>query len=237
MGADPNCESGVETIEFVASNTLNPNNRKLPAFIHAANENSLELLKVVCSKPNHINWMWHDQDNRNVISYIIGNQGGFSHENVEILKFATTSMKKDQFKKLIRMRDTNGISPVQYAFERKNKSLYEYILEIDPSSVVKHSIKENTNVEDDSCMDIDYITTEKVDEDAQIERGILQREKDLEKAKLGIEDKDDDETPKVDPYSNLQKVGTIMVDEKEQAYDTMLIKVELRGWGVYTDTS
>lgn len=87
-------------------------------------------------------------------------------------------------------------------------------------------------------MDVDYISTQTVDQDAAIERRILQKEKDLEKARdksVSIQGKND--TVQVDPYSNLERVGYVVSDENQQAYDIILIKVELLGWGSYTNTS
>jgi hypothetical protein len=102
-----------------------------------------------------------------------------------------------------------------------------------------HYLSSDESMEEDLPMDIDYVTTQKVDEDAQIEREILQKQKDLEKAKNKqvTNKQDDDGTVKVDSYSNLEKVGSVMLDENNKPYDIMLMKVEVRGWGVYTETS
>lgn len=116
------------------------------------------------------------------------------------------------------------------------------MIRLEPSCTVTESGNMETDDDNnDSPMDIDYITTTKVDEDAQIEREILQKRKDLEKAKKraaeGRKDDEEEEAVKVDPYSKLEKVGSIMLDENNQPYDIMLLKVEIRGWGVYTETS
>lgn len=150
---------------------------------------------------------------------------------VNIQKTLVLSSKSDIFLFSI------GNSPIYYSYERKNKEMYEAMIRIEPTCEVSQYDKEPDN-KDDSSMEIDFISTQKVDEDAQIERAILQKEKDLEKAKDKIPTHDDhNSVVKVDTYSNLEKVGYVMLDENNQAYDIMLIKVEISNYGLYTDTS
>lgn len=88
-------------------------------------------------------------------------------------------------------------------------------------------------------MDIDYISTQKVDEDAQIEREQLQRLKRIQNASKNIATSktEDDESFKVDSYSKLEKIGCIVTDEYNLPCNIMLMKVELQRWGNNTDTS
>lgn len=127
------------------------------------------------------------------------------------------------------------MSPVCYAFERKNVLLYDALrsLIISPEVIKLKKPRNNNNL----SMEIDFISTQKVDQDAQIEREILQKEKDLKKTKNSLVTFDDcDLAVKVDTYSKLEKVGYVQMDEKNEPYDIMLIKVELPYYGTYIDT-
>lgn len=128
-----------------------------------------------------------------------------------------------------------------YAYHRQDKTLYNVLIAKD-SSAAKYAIEnyrkqdfpENTT----SPMEIDHISLVEVDNDAQIERENLQKIKDLEKANdETTKVNEDDEKLKVDSYAKLDKVGIISVNEANQPYDIMLMKVELNGWGTNTDTS
>lgn len=128
-----------------------------------------------------------------------------------------------------------------YAYHRKDKTLYNVLTKRD-SSAAKYAI-ENYKKEDfpentTSPMEIDYISLVEVDNDAQIERENLQRIKDLEKAgDKTTKVNEDDEKLEIDSYAKLDKVGVISLNEANQPYDIMLMKVELNSWGSNTDTS
>ena len=237
LGADVNTESCLIGTEDTVRDIYNPNGAKVPALIHAVVENNLKIVTIICSTAmQSINWMWHNQENHNVLSYAIGCIGDFSHENIEMIKYLASKMGPVTFKKLVEMRDIHGTTPVQYAFGRSSDILYNTITEIDSSVIISCPVHESPQKEI-SNMDIDYISTKKVDEDAQIEREKLQQKKNKQKAKEGVQDDSEKDTVQVDPYSKLEKVGTIVMDSENKAYDTMLIKVDILGWGLYTSTS
>lgn len=135
------------------------------------------------------------------------------------------------------------MSPITSAYHRENKELYNSLLDLNPilaDFAAKHYNKNAFQAQDESSlMDIDYISTQKVDEDAQIERERLQKLKNIQNAskKTTSSDIEEDESLKVDAYSKLEKVGSITLDENNVPYNIMLMKVELQSWGSDTDTS
>lgn len=88
---------------------MNPSGKKLPAVLHAILQNNIDVVKLLCEKAQHkMNWMWHDDEKHNVISYITGSIGGVSHENVSILEFVVAQINSKTLKKLLQMRDIYG---------------------------------------------------------------------------------------------------------------------------------
>jgi hypothetical protein len=140
-------------------------------------------------------------------------------------------------------KDSNviiGVSPILNAYHRENKELYNALLTLDMTLAdfaAKHYDKDIfQTLCESSPMDIDYISTQSVDEDAQIEREKLQQFKNIQNASKKA-DIEEDESFKVDTYSKLEKVGSIASDENNLPYNIMLMKVELQSWGSDTDTS
>jgi isoaspartyl peptidase/L-asparaginase-like protein (Ntn-hydrolase superfamily) len=87
---------------------------------------------------------------------------------------------------------------------------------------------EDMETEDVSSMDVDFISSLVVEEDADKERAILQEAKDakrLDKHKHTKESKE--KKAVVDPYSKLEKVGVVAVDEDGSELDIMLLKAEI----------
>lgn len=77
-------------------------------------------------------------------------------------------------------------------------------------------------------MDLDYITLQSTEEDAEAERAILEAEL---KAKSNnedtqMQDSEDDDKPKVDPYSKMEKIGRI-VEENGRPLDIMVQKIDV----------
>lgn len=77
----------------------------------------------------------------------------------------------------------------------------------------------------DEAMDIDTISLSVVEEDAEMERQLLQAAYESKKKKKSTPTTDKNKVV-IDPYSNLQKVGSI-VFENGEPYDIMIMKVEV----------
>lgn len=257
LGADVNIESCNNTGDFVSLNIMNPSKKPIPAILHAIIQNNGKVLDLLCkNSQTKVNWSWHDEENRNILSYLVGCNGGFSTENVDMLRYIFAKVDTETFKNLLEMRDIYGKyhgtaffipdsnlmfylpvdkSPICYAYARKNKLLYDTLIGF---GLVKFNSYDKEPKPNDSLpMEIDFISTQKVDEDAQIERAILQKEKDIENANKLIAHDNQDLLAEVDKFSKLGKVGYIMLDENNQPYDTMLTKVDIMSYGVYAEVS
>ncbi|KAG2201741.1 hypothetical protein INT47_002001, partial [Mucor saturninus] len=236
LGADVNIKSCNTTDHFISSKMMNPSRKPVPAVLHVIMQNNLDMLDLLCKRAqNKVDWRWTDDENRNIFSYLVGCNGGFSHENDVLMSYIIAEIDIITLQTLLQMRDIYDMSPVCYAFERKNKSLYDALRKLRIRyNITQRNISAHS---DDPSMEIDFISTQQVDLDAQIEREILQKEKDLAKPKDSLVTDDDCNVATiVDAYSNLEKVGYVMVDENNGPYDTMLIKVELPSYGQFTDT-
>lgn len=97
---------------------MNPSSKTFPAIVHAIIQNNLKVLSFLCKNAhNQMDWDWHDDEKRNVLSYIVGCNGGFSHENIGILEYVAGEMKTWTFKKLSNMRDIHGKYPKNFGLE------------------------------------------------------------------------------------------------------------------------
>ncbi|CEP17999.1 hypothetical protein [Parasitella parasitica] len=243
FGADPNIESCANSTNTSFAHVANPRGIKLPGILHAIMQNNTEILMLIFNQTkNAINMEWKDHEGNNILSYMAGAVSGYSHCNSMIMDCVFGQMPKTVFKKLLRLKNSQGISPILYAYHRQDKTLYDMIVAKD-SSATDYALK-NYNTEtfpQDSKylpMDVDHIPLVQVDHDAQIEREKLQSLKDLEKAQdPSSKAKEEDEKLKVDPYAKLSKVGALALNGSGQPYDVMLMKVELNSWGSNTDTS
>lgn len=88
---------------------MNPFGARLPAVLHAIIRGNLDILELVCEKyTGSINWLWQDLDGNNMLSYVTGLVGGYSHMNITILEYLKKQMKKKTFAKLLRQTNQHG---------------------------------------------------------------------------------------------------------------------------------
>lgn len=226
--ADPNVESSQNNTCYGYAYLLNLHKQKIPSILHAILQNDVKMVMLICEHSQiSINWLWKDADGRNMLSYVLGSSGGFSSENVDMLECLKKAMGDDVFRKALWMTDRQGYSPVKLGFLRANQTIRESLLELEPTCASFIETEErNDNVEDP--MEIETVSVDQIEEDAQKERELLQKEKDAKKKKHS---KSKRTAPEVDKYSNLQNVGHIICDENGGYYDVMLLKVELGYWG------
>lgn len=226
--ADPNVESLQNNINYGFTYLLNLHKQKIPSILHAILQNDIKLVMLICENSKvPINWLWKDVDGRNILSYVFGGSSGFSSENTGMLDYLKKTMGDDIFRKLLWMTDNQGYSPVKLAFLRANQSMRESLLKLEPTCAnFTETEEDNDSVEDP--MEIEAVSMDQIEEDAQTERELLQKEQDAKKEK---HDKSEKRAPVVDKYSNLQDVGHVICDENGEYYDIMLLKVELGYWG------
>ncbi|KAI9485554.1 MAG: poly polymerase catalytic domain-containing protein [Benjaminiella poitrasii] len=243
LGSNPNIESCGHATKIHVQHIQNPSMKKLPAFLYAVILSDLKTLTVICEKSiEKINWMWLDDEGNNIFSYMLGVISGYSSLKLPIFKYVASQIGTEGTKYLLRIKNKQGISPVLFAYHNKNNGIYDILISVDSS--LETFIIDNYDAkifdfhDQFEPMDIDYITTLEVDEAAQIEREILQRQKDIEILKdKNTQVNTSDAIAEVDPYSKLEKIGYLVLDDNHLPYDIMLMKVELRSWGDYTDTS
>ncbi|KAI7902907.1 ankyrin repeat-containing domain protein [Cokeromyces recurvatus] len=252
LGASPNIESCCNYSNDISTQRImNPSRKKLPAFLHAIMQSNLEILTSVCeASTEEINWMWHDDEGNTIFSYMIGIVSGYSNLKKPTLNYIASQMGNEIFNYLLQTPNNHGISPILYAYHYHQKSQvpfnYSTLLSLSDPSFENFAV-ENYNAEKfihseqnlSKDIDINYISASNVEKDAQIERKRLQQLKNIEQNKKRDSLNNDtvDDALRVDPYSKLDKVGYIIVDEHQVPYDIMLMKVELQSWGCYTDTS
>ncbi|KAI8149897.1 ankyrin repeat-containing domain protein [Fennellomyces sp. T-0311] len=225
LGADPN----------VASCRTSANDRKdkdlyqwgpLNAIFHAVAQNDFSILQIICRKTKHeINWRATDDQGRTIISFLVGS--GYSHENVEILKFLANTLESD-FNLIADIPDNKGLRPIDHANARERKAVYEALVELD-ITLGDVEMGEDSNEDMDMNAD-DHIAMQVIEEDAEAERAVLEAEAkaaaDARGEKSEVETK---EKATVDPASQMEKIGQIALDEEDKPYDIMLQKIDVTG--------
>jgi hypothetical protein len=94
-----------------------------------------------------------------------------------------------------------------------------------PASLDTTATYDDNDVPEDR-MDVEQIPLSTVEMDAEAERVVLQELAESRKKKKPIQPTTDDNKAVVDPYSKLEKIGTIVFDQGEP-YDIMIMKVEV----------
>ncbi|KAI8983506.1 hypothetical protein BDB01DRAFT_126676 [Pilobolus umbonatus] len=227
MGADPNIESCSLQHKVSQVNISNPEHIPIHSLAHVIIQNNLELMQLIVNESKiDINWEWEDIQGHNLLTYIIGGTCGYSHQNKDLLTYAAKKMQKS-FKKLICKQDRSGKSPLIYAYRMYGRSLYETIIKLEPS--LENEMKDDPPstdliADDDMSVDIECLTSLEIEEAANKERQLLQEAIDKKKDKANIKEKDN--LCKVDTYSGLADVGYVCLDEFNDPFDALLMKVE-----------
>lgn len=96
-----------------------------------------------------------------------------------------------------------------------------------PASLHTATTRDDNGVPEDR-MDIEQmeISLRTVETDAEAERAVLQELAELRKKKKPMQPTTDDNKAAIDPYSKLEKIGTMVFDQGEP-YDIMIMKVEV----------
>ncbi|KAI8979262.1 ankyrin repeat-containing domain protein [Mycotypha africana] len=242
-GADVNAQSfGHTTCSLIAYPGFNPLGHELPAFLHALLQNNMDIITLVLEKSKRtINWLWQDEDNNNVIYYLIGGTSGYSRINMDLMtSIVQHYISFDILGILLTMKNQNGLCPLDYAYRYNYQKFYKFFVDIRPqlrdlqlnNDVVTHSPEAKNEIT------TGFITSAQIDEDANNEREKLRKIVTKKKKKHYNGDSAKSTLIEVDPYSNLQVAGVVLLDqENECPYDIMLMKVELNSWGSYTDTT
>lgn len=260
--ADPNVESCASATFTSFTEVANPYGVKLPGILHAILQNNLEILILVYDNSKYsINMEWQDAVGNSILSYAAGFVSGYSHCSMEVINYVLDKIHSPTLKRLLRLENAQGnrkgkdqfaliglififnlgVPLIVDAYRRQDKTLYNALIAKDYSAAeyaISNYRAQSFPVIVSLPMKVDPISLVEVENDAQIERKNLQRLKDIENAQdeHGMENKND-ERLKVDPYAKMSKIGFIVMDEADQPYDTMLLKVELNRWGGTTDTS
>lgn len=230
LNADPNVESCYLDLKPGFTSFVKTSHIKIPAILHAVLQNNLKIFTIICQQTKvPINWLWQDGKRQNILSYAFGCTNDYSTENTFMLEQLKDAMGDNLFREALYMIDSQDNTPVAYAFQRSNKFLYDCLTRLVPSVKTINLEEAQNNGVDDGLMEVDVISMSQIDEDAQTEREILQKEQDAKKKKDSTND-DVDTKAKVDPYSKLQKVGHIEYDEDDKPYDIMLLKIEIHSW-------
>lgn len=230
LNADPNIESyhACPLPGFISF--LNLPQTKIPSILHAILQNKLDMVMLICDKTQvPIRWLWHDHEERNMLSYLFGCLNGYSSENMSMLEYLRGAMGDDTFRMALNMVDGQGNTPITYAYQRSNKQLFECLTRLEPTIKNINLEEDHTSHGAEYAMEVDSISMHQIDEAANLEREFLQKEHDAKKKKDGIKEKVDAKA-KVDPYSKLEKVGYVECDEADEPYDIMLLKVNINSW-------
>ncbi|KAI9309588.1 ankyrin repeat-containing domain protein [Cunninghamella echinulata] len=197
-------------------------NDKVNALFHCVLHDDLEILKLICKSSQHdIDWNARDSNGCTIISRIVNINDGYGYQHTEALEFISKHLTKSQFKKLIEVPDKKGKRPCELAMLYNRKDLYDALVKFG-AKPAKPIIEPNTN---DDTMDIEMISLNTVEEDAEAERQLLQAAFEAKKKKKPVPTTEKNKIV-IDPYSKLQKVGTIVFDNGEP-YDIMIMKVEV----------
>lgn len=112
LGADINIKSSNITDYLASSNMMNPSRKPIPAILHAIMQNNLDILDLICKKTlNKVDWSWSDEENRNIFSYLAGCNGGFSYENISLIRYISAKVEYTTLQILLKMRDIYGNNP------------------------------------------------------------------------------------------------------------------------------
>ncbi|KAG0800420.1 hypothetical protein G6F22_002250 [Rhizopus arrhizus] len=230
LNADPNIESCHTCPLPGFISFLNLPQTKIPSILHAILQNKLDMVMLICNKTQvPIRWLWHDREERNMLSYLFGCLNGYSSENTFMLEYLRNTMGNDAFRMALNMIDGQGNTPITYAYQRSNKQLFECLTQLEPTIKNITLEEDHTSHGTENMMEVDFISMHQIDEAAQLERELLQEEHDAKKKKDGIKEKVDMKA-KVDPYSKLEKVGYVECDGADEPYDIMLLKVNINSW-------
>lgn len=230
LNADPNIESYHTCPLPGFISFLNLSQTKIPSILHAILQNKLDMVMLICDKTQiPIRWLWHDHEERNMLSYLFGCLNGYSSENMSMLEYLRDAMGDDTFRMALNMVDGQGNTPITYAYQRSNKQLFECLTRLEPTIKNINLEEDHTSHSAEYAMEVDSISMHQIDEAANLEREFLQKEHDAKTKKDGIKEKDDVKA-KVDPYSKLEKVGYVECDEADEPYDIMLLKVNINSW-------
>lgn len=88
---------------------MNPSRKPVPAVLHVIMQNNLDMLDLLCKRAqNKVDWRWTDDENRNIFSYLVGCNGGFSHENDVLMSYIIAEIDIITLQTLLQMRDIYG---------------------------------------------------------------------------------------------------------------------------------
>ncbi|CAO3595612.1 unnamed protein product [Absidia cylindrospora] len=224
LGADPNiasCKKKLEPTDLY--------NDVVNALFHCILNDDFDILEVLCKTTQYdIDWAAVDSEGRTIFSRIVDVDNGYGYKNDAILDYIVKHIGKTRFKKIVEIADHHGNRPTQLALRRNRKDHFD--------ALVRHGAKSTTldadMIQDDTqteCpMDVEQISLETVEKDAESERVLLQALVDSQKT---ISDQPTTEENKVeiDPYSQLERVGTMVFDQGEP-FDIMILKVEVQSY-------
>ncbi|KAG0181661.1 hypothetical protein DFQ29_007537 [Apophysomyces sp. BC1021] len=200
---------------------IHQTNEPVNAVFHAVLLNDLAALKSLHQNSKYpIAWNDIDNQGRNVICRLVMGTDGYAHENVDMLHFLVSAMGSE-FMKVVEMCDNKGLRAIEYAQMRSCQTLYNALVSLGAHLPLESMITDENRGND---IDIDRISLETVEQDADAERMILQLKEDAKKRPEN-ESKD---VVEVDRYSQLQDIGFVALDDNRKPLDIMLIKIDVK---------
>ncbi|KAI9257420.1 ankyrin repeat-containing domain protein [Sporodiniella umbellata] len=229
LGANPNVESCSRYSRPGFSTFTKTPKANIPAILHAILQNNLEIVLLICQKSTvAIDWMWRDHQGRNMLSYLFGVNNGYSTENVFLLDYIKVAMGSETFCVALQAQDNQMNTALTYALRRPNKFYYNRLIQMELNVTIP-DFEVQQNEDPERMMETEYISMEQIENSAQREREILQKERDAKKESDDVNE-DTDKKAEVDPYSRLEKIGFVEHDKDATPFDIMLLKVELSSW-------
>ncbi|ORX52742.1 ankyrin [Hesseltinella vesiculosa] len=230
LGADPNVES-------CSSDTgYDLYNEPVNALFHAMLQDDIEAFKMMVKSSKHtIDWEATDRDGRTLFSRMAGIGYGYSYKHLVFFEYLITVLDKPAFKKIIEIPTNKGFTAAEIAKQNMRQDLHDEFCKNGAKRVrTRPGVPGHEDV--DAAMDVvehEPISIDVVQQDAEAEIALLLDKKAAEKASqesdaMDTDDEEDDGTPKIDSYSQLENVGVLVYDDdNERHYDIMLMKVDI----------
>ncbi|KAI8333682.1 ankyrin repeat-containing domain protein [Chlamydoabsidia padenii] len=225
LGANPNIKSCKKKIEptDLYNDTVN-------AIFHCVLNDDLYILKTVCEATQHdIDWTTVDSNGRTIFSRVVNINDNYGYKNTSILDYLVGHIGESLYKKVVEIPDHSENRPTHVALLQNRKDHYDALIRYGAQPVLMDTeMNDNDNTFDDR-MDVEQIPLETVEKDAETERVALQKLLESRKKKTTAQPTTEDNKAVIDPYSKLEKIGTMVFDQGEP-YDIMIMKVEVASY-------